>query len=85
MDIICLLKPIRYFALFEAIRIASLGIGDPTSKLEGRGATGTKMVPFESVLLVSYQLPLVTKVLSLTVFAQLSNVTDRRTAGWTDR
>ena len=37
---------------------------------------GQKMVPFKSVLLVSYLLPIVTKALSLTVFAQLSNVTD---------
>ena len=53
-----------------------LGLGDPTPKLGRGGAWGTKMVPFKSVLLVSYLLPIVTKALSLTVFAQLSNVTD---------
>ena len=37
------------------------------------------MVPFESVMSVSYLLPIVTKALSLTVFAELSIVTDRRT------
>ena len=38
------------------------------------------MVPFESVISVFYQLRTVTKVLlSLTVFAQLRNVTDRQT------
>ena len=37
------------------------------------------MFPFESVISVSYSLPIVTKALSLTVFAQLSNVTDRQT------
>src|SRR5208282_2008513 len=43
------------------------------------------MVPFESVMSVSYYLPIVTKALSLTVFAEPSNVTDRRTDGRTDR
>ena len=37
------------------------------------------MVPFERVISVSYQLPIVTKALSLTVFAEPSNVTDRQT------
>ena len=38
------------------------------------------MVPFKSVISVFYQLRTVTKVLlSLTVFAQLRNVTDRQT------
>jgi hypothetical protein len=43
------------------------------------------MVPFERVISVSYQLPIVTKALSLTVFAEPSNVTDGQTDGRTDR
>ena len=50
-------------------------------QIGGKGwGQGSKMVTFESVISVSYQLPIVTKALSLTVFAQLSFVTDRRTA-----
>jgi len=44
-----------------------------------------KMVPFDCVISVSYLLPIVTKALSLTVFAEPSNVTDRETDGRTDR
>ena len=43
------------------------------------------MVPFESLMSVSYQFPIVIKALSLTVFAELSNVTDGQTDGRTDR
>ena len=42
------------------------------------------MVQFERVISVSYQLPIVTKALSLTVFAEPSNVTDGQTDGRTD-
>ena len=38
-----------------AICLVSFGVGDPTPKLGGRGgARGSNMVPFESLLLVSY-------------------------------
>jgi len=40
---------------------------------------GSKIVQFESVISVSYYLPTVTKVLSLTVFTEPSNVTDGQT------
>ena len=43
------------------------------------------MVPFESVISVSYSLPIVTKALFLTVFTAPSNVTDRRTDRRADR
>ena len=42
------------------------------------------MVPFERVISVSYQLSIVTKALSLTVFAEPGNVTDGQTDGRTD-
>ena len=80
MGIICLLKPIRYRASFRSkTSCKCLGWGgDP--QMGGRGgARGSKMVPFESVMSVSYKLSIVTKALSLTVFAEPSNVTDRRT------
>jgi len=43
------------------------------------GARGSKMVPFESLMSVSYYFHIVTTALSLTVFAEPSNVTDGRT------
>ena len=57
-----------------------LGLRGPIPKLGVRdGARGPKMVHFESVISVYSSLPIVTKALSLTVFAEPSNVTDRRT------
>jgi len=63
-----------------AWRIVSSGVGWGDSQIEGRGGTrGSKLVPLESVISVSYWLPIdLTKALSLTVFAEPSNVTDRQ-------
>ena len=55
--------------VYELDALQMYELGDPTQRLRARGGARTKIVPFESVLLVSYYLLIVTKALSLTVFA----------------
>jgi len=56
-------------SVYELDALQMYELGDTTPRLWARGGARTKIVPFESVLLVSYYLLIVNKALSLTVFA----------------
>jgi len=73
-----------YLSYYKLAALHMFEFGDPAPYWGWGGATGPNMVPFESFVLVSYWLSLVTKALSLAVYAQLGIAhrhrrTDRRT------
>ena len=80
MDILCMWIPLRNLASFRSMTHCKFWSWVRRPQIEGRGGTrGSKLVPLESVISVSYWLPIyLTKALSLTVFADPSNVTDRQ-------
>jgi len=68
MGIICLLKSTRYLASFRNNSPCKFGIWGPDPNNGENGVElgrAIKMVPFESILLVSYQLAIVTEARAL--------------------